>query len=98
MKKILASLIFLLACALPVTASAATASQFTDLAPDSWYYPAVEYAASEGLFHGTSATTFSPNNSMTRGMFVTVLANKTTNFKAQQYATSSFKDVKAGQW
>ncbi len=98
MKKILASLIFLLACALPVTASAATASQFTDIAPDSWYYPAVEYAASEGLFNGTSATTFSPNNSMTRGMFVTVLANKTTNFKAHQYAASSFKDVKAGQW
>ena len=35
-----------------------------------------EYAVSNGLFHGTGETTFSPEQSMTRGMFVTVLGRK----------------------
>ena len=39
-------------------------------------YTAVDYAVSEKLFNGTSATTFAPNEAMTRGMFVTVLGNK----------------------
>ena len=46
---------------------------FSDVKPGDWYYSAVDYAASNGLFSGTSATTFSPDTSMTRGMFVTVL-------------------------
>ena len=39
-------------------------------------YTAVDYAVSDKLFNGTSATTFAPNEAMTRGMFVTVLGNK----------------------
>lgn len=99
MKKRIAALFLIvpLTFAFPLNAFAA-AERFMDVSPASWYYEAVDYAASEGLFNGTSATTFSPNASMTRGMFVTVLANKTTNFNVKQYGTSSFKDVKAGQW
>lgn len=33
-------------------------------------------AAGEGLFSGTSATTFATNEAMTHGMFVAVLGNK----------------------
>ena len=61
---------------LSLTASAATVSDFTDVKPGSWYYNAVQYAVDNGLFSGTSGTTFSPEQGMTRGMFVTVLGRK----------------------
>ncbi|MCL2336683.1 MAG: S-layer homology domain-containing protein, partial [Firmicutes bacterium] len=38
-----------------------------------WFYGDVSYAVANGIFNGTGATTFSPNDSVTRGMFVTVL-------------------------
>ena len=98
MKKTIFALVFTLVLALPMTASAAAAEKFTDVAPGAWYYEAVDYAVSEGLFNGTSQTTFTPNGTMTRGMFVTVLANKTENYSAHQYTSSSFADVAAGQW
>lgn len=59
----------------PFPANAA-AEKFTDVKPGAWYYTAVDYAAGEKLFNGTSAATFAPNEAMTRGMFVTVLGNK----------------------
>lgn len=53
--------------------SAATVSQFSDVKSTAWYYDAVSYVVTKGLFNGTSSTTFSPSGTMTRGMFVTVL-------------------------
>ena len=38
-----------------------------------WYAESVSFVYSKGLFAGTSATQFSPNATMTRGMFITVL-------------------------
>ena len=38
-----------------------------------WAEPDILWVMDMGLFNGTSATTFAPNGSMTRGMFVTVL-------------------------
>jgi len=61
--------------AVPLLAQAA-AERFTDVKPGAWYYTTVHYAAGEKLFNGTSATTFAPNEAMTRGMFVKVLGNK----------------------
>lgn len=46
---------------------------FTDVSQSAWYYKAVANAYAQDLFSGTSATTFSPDTAMTRGMFVTVL-------------------------
>lgn len=46
---------------------------FTDVLTTSWYYESVKYVYFAGLFSGTSSTTFSPNNYMTRGMMMTVL-------------------------
>ncbi|MCI8922276.1 MAG: S-layer homology domain-containing protein [Acutalibacter sp.] len=83
--------------AAPMTAHAA-AEKFTDVKPGAWYYDAVDYAASEGLFNGTGPSTFDPEGGMTRGMFVTVLANKTDGFVAGRYKESTFADVAAGQW
>lgn len=46
---------------------------FTDVKSGAWYYDAVSYVYASSLFNGTSSTTFSPETTMTRGMFVTVL-------------------------
>lgn len=44
---------------------------FTDVAPDSYYYDAVQWAVAQGITVGTSATTFSPDATCTRGQTVT---------------------------
>lgn len=46
---------------------------FTDVLTSDWFYEDVAFAYENGLFAGTSDTTFSPNASMTRAMLVTVL-------------------------
>ena len=81
---------------LTVNASA-VAEKFTDVKPGKWYYTAVDYAVGEKLFNGTSATTFSPDEPMTRGMFVTVLGNK-AKVDPDQYTESNFTDVTPGKW
>ena len=49
------------------------AHSFADVPPDIWYSPYVSSVTELGVFNGTSPTTFSPNDQMTRGMFVTAL-------------------------
>lgn len=46
---------------------------FTDIKSDSYYYKAVLWAVEQGITGGTSATTFSPKDSCTRGQVVTFL-------------------------
>ena len=69
---------------------------FTDVKESDWFYDAVVYAYINELFNGTSATTFSPNDTMTRTMLVTVLwrmeGGPTMN------STKPFNDVVAGNW
>lgn len=47
---------------------------FSDVRAGSWHEDAVTFAAARELFAGTSTTTFSPAQPMTRGMLMTVLA------------------------
>lgn len=46
---------------------------FVDVAKGKYYYDAVMWAAENGITGGTSATTFSPEDSCTRGQVVTFL-------------------------
>ena len=46
---------------------------FTDVATTAWYYDAVRYMYESGMMNGTSANTFSPNETTTRAMIVTML-------------------------
>ena len=46
---------------------------FVDVRAGAWYYDAVRYVHEHGLMNGTSATTFSPNGTTTRGQIVTIL-------------------------
>ena len=72
----------------------AKAASFADVKETDWFYAAVQYAAANGFFSGTSATTFGPDGTMTRGMFVTVLA-RMAGVKAADYsaADNGFTDV-----
>lgn len=63
----------LLLCAMSGTAFAVSVGDFADVKSSSWYYDYVSYVVDEGLYLGTSADSFSPNQAMTRGMFITVL-------------------------
>ena len=55
------------------TQPAATVGGFTDVAADSYYASAVQWAVQQGVTEGTSDTTFSPNDSCTRAQAVTFL-------------------------
>ena len=46
---------------------------FTDVSATAYYYDAVLWAVGEGITNGTSATTFSPDATVTRGQTVTFL-------------------------
>ena len=65
---------------------------FVDVKEADWSWPYVKYVYENGMFAGTSATTFEPNTAMTRGMFVTVLWAKDGKPSAGE---SSFKDLRA---
>lgn len=98
MKKLIATLLVavIMLAGLSVPALAA-AERFSDVKPGAWYYTAVDYAVGAGLFNGTSSITFSPDEPMTRGMFVTVLGNK-AKVESTAYSDSSFSDVAPGKW
>ena len=49
------------------------ANPFTDVSADAYYYDAVLWAVKEGITSGTSATTFAPDMTVTRGQTVTFL-------------------------
>jgi len=57
----------------PVNSVAAVVTDFSDVRTTDWFYNYVSLVTQNGMFNGTSASSFSPENSMTRGMFVTVL-------------------------
>ena len=48
-------------------------SSFTDVAPGAYYADAVAWASNAGIVNGTSGTTFSPNDLVTREQFAAML-------------------------
>ena len=50
-----------------------TVNPFTDVAAGAYYYDAVLWAVEQGITNGTTATTFSPNATVTRAQTVTFL-------------------------
>ncbi len=69
---------------------------FTDVVDTSWFYAAVKYAYEHKLFGGTSATEFSPEATMTRGMAATILYSLEGSPAVS--GKSPFSDVADGQW
>lgn len=73
------------------------ATGFTDLNTEAWYNDSVEYVYDNGLMNGLSATSFGPDNKLTRAMFVTILG-RMEGVKDSDYITSDYSDVEQGIW
>jgi hypothetical protein len=71
--------------------------KFTDIDINAWYIDAVDYALEKGYYSGTGETTFEPDNTMTRAMFVAVLF-RMDGADSSGYTKQVFDDVAAGQW
>ena len=73
-----------------------TNNPFTDVTPGAYYYDAVLWAVENGITNGTSATTFSPDNTVTRGQVVTFQYRAA---KAQAATGNNpFVDVRTGEY
>ncbi len=70
--------------------------KFTDVKKTDWFYDEVAYVYEEGIMNGTTTTTFSPNDTLTRGMVVTML----WRIAGEPAVSSSdtFTDVSYGAW
>ena len=74
---------------------------FADVPPTNWAADAVAFASAHELFSGTSETTFSPNQPMSRGMLATVLYNlegQPDQVLTMQDLTDGYNDVSSGAW
>jgi len=69
---------------------------YKDVAPDEWFYDAVRYVTENELMKGTGNNNFSPNDSMTRAMFATVLYRLTGMPAISK--KNIFIDVEDKQW
>ena len=79
-----------------VSFSASAAHPFTDVKGNQWYANFVDYAYNHGLMAGTGSSTFSPNQTMTRGMLVTVI--HAIAGKPAPTTGNHFSDVKANDY
>lgn len=98
MKKLLS---LLLVCTLifgmipGATLAAETESPFKDVKTTDWFFDAVQYVYDHNLMNGTGNNNFSPGETTTRGMMVTILHNMEGKPAADSPA---FTDVPAGEW
>mgnify|MGYP000111965118 FL=1 len=98
LRRMAACLAALILClGLSVTASAAEADTgFSDVAADAWYAEAAVYCRDNGLMNGTTATTFSPNATMTRAQLCAVLYRMAGSL--EMTGRDTFADTPDGAW
>lgn len=70
---------------------------FTDVAKDAWYYNELSYCYNKGITAGTTATTFSPNSTVTRAQLATFLYRMAGQPKVTG-KTEPFTDVADSFW
>ena len=80
------------AATLTVKKTAPTKNPFKDVKKDAYYYEPVLWAVENGITNGTSATTFSPDQTCTRGQVVTFLW-RASGSPEPQSTKNPFKDV-----
>ena len=106
MKKLISGVLALvLALSLVPSAFAAdvnrySPAKFTDVPADAWYWDDLYYAQYNGFITGTSGTTFSPNDPVTRGQFVSILCRALGIQKSQAQSLDDdiFDDVQFATW
>ena len=72
--------------------------KFTDVNASSWYKSYVDYVATHELMNGMTPDTFGPNLSLTRAMFVQILANFSGVNTENRNVSTPFTDVPSGKW
>lgn len=87
-------LLFLPACG--VSADSDTTGIFSDVPSDAWYVQGVNYCTEQGILNGTSETTFSPNDAMTRSMLAVVFYRLAGSPDVS--VSSYFNDAIVGNW
>lgn len=80
-----------------VPAIACPSGAFTDVNTGAWYHAAVDYAITNKLMNGTSATTFEPESTTTRAMLATLLY-RIAGSPDVSGLENPFTDVPATQW
>ncbi len=83
------------ACGSPEPADGA--NPFTDVASDTYYYKAVLWAVEQGITTGTTATTFKPEDTCTRGQVATFLW-RAQGKPAAAEGENPFSDVAEGMY
>ena len=69
---------------------------FEDVPDDAYFAEAVRWAKAQDITKGTSTTTFSPHDPVTRGQLVTLLWRR--EGEPDPAATTSFSDVPEGRY
>lgn len=69
---------------------------FRDISASTWCYDAVQFVYVNGLMNGTTTTTFEPNRTLNRGMWVTMLYRMAGSPAIS--GTEDFTDVDASTW
>ncbi|MGE5473290.1 MAG: InlB B-repeat-containing protein [Ignavibacteriales bacterium] len=68
-------------------------TNFKDVSQSDWYYNSVKYALEHNIFNGTGNDTFSPNGTMTRGMYVTIMGRIAGVIPSDYAGKVGFADV-----
>lgn len=71
--------------------------KFSDVSEKDWFFEAVFFVSSRSLFLGTGNNIFMPKGTMTRGMFLTVLA-RLDGEDLNKYKISPYSDTDIDQW
>ena len=71
------------------------AAPFTDVAESDWFFEGVDFAYKNGIMSGTDEGVFSPYESLTRAMMITVLYRKSGS---PESSAAAFDDVLPGSW
>lgn len=89
--------VLLVSATVSMNASAASASNMTDIPSGSWYESAVQYCLNNNYMSGESETKFNPNGTVSRAQMVQVLYN----LEGQPGYTSGhtpFEDITPDSW
>lgn len=77
---------------------ASAASGFSDVPSGRWYTEYVNYVAENKLMNGIGENMFAPLDTLTRAMFVQILANIAGVDTTDRSVTTKFSDVPSGKW
>ena len=88
----------MLVSAIPAVSAAGGALPFRDVPANEWYVDSVRFVWERGIMNGTSAKTFGPEESMTRGQIVTILSRMSGDNVTGMKKEMNFKDVNRNEY